>query len=57
MASGINKSKERDAAIANLIRMACGDEFKKQVCAALDWAWNKDAYKHEVFTLGVICTE
>jgi hypothetical protein len=31
MLSGANKSKERDAAIANLIRMACSEEFKKQV--------------------------
>lgn len=35
MMSGANKSKERDAAIANLIRMACSEEFKKQAIAPL----------------------
>ncbi|GIL76389.1 hypothetical protein Vretifemale_5984 [Volvox reticuliferus] len=35
MMSGANKSKERDAAIANLIRMACSDEFKKLATAPL----------------------
>lgn len=31
MMSGANKSKERDTAIANLIRVACSEEFKKLV--------------------------
>ncbi len=31
MSPSASRSKERDAAIANLIRMACSEEFKKQV--------------------------